>query len=91
MSHSALTDVHERFLLTLYGRRYCHLCDDMIAALQPLQSRFHFEVQVVDVDSNPELERQYGEKVPVLVLGTEELCHYFLDTATVTAALEKIR
>lgn len=91
MSHSGSTDSYEAFLLTLYGRRYCHLCDDMIAALQPLQSRFNFEVQVVDVDSSPELEQRYGEKVPVLVLGTEELCHYFLDTKTVTAALEKIR
>ena len=91
MSRSASTDNNEPPLLTLYGRRYCHLCDDMITALQPLRSRFHFELQVVDVDSHPALEQRYGEKVPVLLLRNSELCHYFLDEQAVTAALMKIR
>jgi len=33
----------------------------------------------VDIDSDPELVARYGHKVPVLVGGDEEICHYFLD------------
>ncbi len=77
--------------LTLYARTYCHLCDDMIAALQPLQICFNFAVKVVDVDSDPGLEQRFGELVPVLMHGETELCHYFLDVPAVTAALTKIR
>jgi thiol-disulfide isomerase/thioredoxin len=77
--------------LTLYGRTYCHLCDDMIVALRELQNHLDFSLNVIDVDSNPQLEQRYGEKVPVLVKGDTELCHYFLDVPAVTAALTKIR
>ena len=67
----------------------------MIAALRSLQGRFDFALQVMDVDSEPLLEAQYGELVPVLTVsehGQErELCHYFLDEAAVTAFLEKMR
>lgn len=80
-------------VLTVYARTYCHLCDDMIAALQQLQGRFVFEIRVVDVDSDAALETRFGEWVPVLMAGDSEpeLCHYYLDEAAVTAFLAKIR
>ncbi|MFN9489476.1 MAG: glutaredoxin family protein [Betaproteobacteria bacterium] len=77
--------------LTLYGRSWCHLCEDMLAALEPLRGEFGFTLDVVDVDSNPQLETRFGERVPVLVHGERELCHYHLDTAAVTDYLLKIR
>ena len=77
--------------LTVYSRNYCHLCDEMIAALRELQGRFHFQLAVVDVDGDPALERRYGERVPVLVCDGLELCHYRLATAEITAFLLGIR
>ncbi len=77
--------------LTLYGRSYCHLCEDMLEHLQALRTDTHFNVEVVDVDSSPDLEDRYGERVPVLVHGEHELCHYFLDAAAVTAYLASFR
>lgn len=77
--------------LTVYSRRYCHLCDDMIAGLRRLQAGNSFEFDTVDVDRDPALARRYGEKVPVLACGERELCHYRLELAVVTAFLEEIR
>lgn len=77
--------------LTLYGRSWCHLCEDMLAALEPLRGEFGFTLEVVDVDSDPLLEQRFGERVPVLVHGAKELCHYHLDTTAVTEYLLKIR
>ena len=67
--------------LTVMSRSYCHLCDEMIAALHELQGRFleGVEIDVVDVDHHPALESKWGDKVPVLLDGDEEICHYFLD------------
>jgi len=70
-----------RFIL--YSRSYCHLCEDMLAALQAFMARqgLAYTVDVVDVDADPDLVARYDELVPVLVAapaGTE-LCHYFLD------------
>jgi glutaredoxin len=73
--------------LTLYGRAWCHLCDDMRAALEPLLVEFGARVEEVDVDSDPLLEVRYNERVPVLVCDGVELCHYHLDAARVRAAL----
>ena len=73
--------------LTLYGRKYCHLCDDMAAALAPLAAEWHFEVRYVDVDTDPALEARYGEDVPVLADGVKTLCRHFLDVDRVRAYL----
>lgn len=65
--------------LTLLSRRCCHLCHDMEVALAPLTAEFGATVTVLDVDSDPLLEATYGELVPVLLHGKNELSHYFLD------------
>jgi thiol-disulfide isomerase/thioredoxin len=71
---------------TLYSRSWCHLCDDMLAALLALQTEHQrFTVDVIDVDADPALVARFDELVPVLFgdLAQPELCHYFLDEATV--------
>ena len=73
--------------LTLYSRDYCHLCHDMLAALEALRGEFAFTVEVLDVDLDPALEAKYDELVPVLEADGHELCHYFLDVAKVRAYL----
>ena len=77
--------------LTLLTRAYCHLCDDMRRALQPVAARFGATVEEIDVDADPMLEVAYGVKVPVLLLGDfadgHELCHYHFDKKRVEAAL----
>jgi len=55
----------------------------MLAALESLRGEFEFEVDVLDVDADPVLEEKYNERVPVLEADGRELCHYFLDVATV--------
>jgi glutaredoxin len=77
----------QRASLTLYGRAWCHLCEDMRAALEPLLAEFGAHVDVIDVDADPDLEARYNELVPVLVCDGVELCHYHLDEVRVRAAL----
>ena len=73
---------------TLYSRSYCHLCQDMLDALQLLQTPVKpFTVEVIDIDTStdPSLLARFDELVPVLFgdLAQPELCHYFLDEAAV--------
>lgn len=77
--------------LTVYSRSYCHLCEEMIEALRNLQGLVRFDFVIVDIDADSELERRHGEKVPVLMHGEHELCHYRLEASVVTAYLTKIR
>ncbi len=74
--------------LTLYGRTYCHLCEDMARALERLQVELGFRFEVRDVDADAALERRYGERVPVLVDAQgQEVCHYFLDESALRTRL----
>jgi glutaredoxin len=77
--------------LTLLSREYCHLCHEMAAQLETLRGRFDFRVEVVDVDRHPELEEKWGDKVPVLLDGEREICHYFLDLEAFEARLERMK
>lgn len=71
----------------VYARSDCHLCEDMLRALAPFQAEYGFAVEVVDIEGIPELEARYGERVPVLVQGEREVCHYFLDPPALKACL----
>jgi len=64
--------------LTLYGRPDCHLCEALLADLEPLL-RPGDSVETVDVDSEVALERRYGLRIPVLAAGEIELSGYPLD------------
>jgi hypothetical protein len=83
--------MHAPLVLTLLTRAYCHLCDDMRVAIAPLAARFGATVIELDVDADAGLEERYGERIPVLLLGSPlegvELCHYTLDSAAVHRSL----
>ena len=68
----------------MYGRVYCHLCEDMAQALRSLGVDF----EEIDVDSDPGLDELYGEHVPVLVdAAGNEICRTRLDPE----AIRKLR
>ena len=53
-----------------------------------------FSIEVIDIDLHPNLEVQWGDKVPVLLgklaendANHNEICHYFLDEAKLFAYL----
>lgn len=83
--------MRESAKLILYVRKDCHLCSEMISDLNKLQAKLCFYLQLVDVDSSPNLVEKYGEFVPVLMGKNEEICHFHLDFKALDAYLVKIR
>lgn len=76
--------------LVLYSREYCHLCHEMLTALQQLCG-VSCEIEVVNVGRDPELERRFGERVPLLMHAGTELCRYRLEPGKVRAYLSDLR
>jgi Glutaredoxin-like domain (DUF836) len=67
--------------LVVISREGCGLCDDMLLGLADLERAQSIPpVTVVDVDSDPELVRRFGIKVPVLMLDGSVICHYTLNS-----------
>lgn len=79
--------------LTVYSRDACHLCQQMIDALQQQQGQKAFDFNVIDIDSDPVLAARFNDKVPVLMALPDEteICHHFLDVAALDDYLAKIR
>ena len=73
--------------ITLYTRSECHLCHEAKAAMMR-----HFPdllVDEVDVDTNPELRRLYGEEVPVGYLGKIKVFKFHLDVKRLRRLLDE--
>ena len=74
--------------LTLLTRAECGLCDDMRHALQALRVRHALPpLRLLDVDSDAQLQRRYGLKIPVLLLDQTSVCSGRLDQAELLRAL----
>ena len=69
----------QEYELTLFSRLGCHLCEDMQDQLPSYLENSKFELKIVYIDGDDQLEQKYGTLVPVLKSGDHEICHYFLD------------
>jgi glutaredoxin len=58
--------------ITLVTRRGCHLCDDAKIALDRVCAASGESWTELDVDTDIELEREYGERLPVIILDGKE-------------------
>jgi Glutaredoxin-like domain (DUF836) len=52
--------------LTLMSRPGCHLCEEMRRDVDALLVDRPHDWNIVDVESDPDLARRYGESIPVL-------------------------
>ena len=74
--------------LLLLTRVDCELCEQMLSSLEALGRRVPLPpVRLVDVDGDPQLQRRYGLKIPVLLLEASPICSGRLDENELLAAL----
>jgi glutaredoxin len=77
-------------VVTLYGKAGCHLCDEARAVVERARQRHPFELREVDVTLDPNLFREYGERIPVLALDGEELFEYFVEEGALVERLDRV-
>ena len=73
----------------VYSRPGCHLCELLIESLLALV-RDTATVEVVDIDSQPDLARAFNDRIPVLEFAGREVCHYHLDERAVRQILRSL-
>jgi hypothetical protein len=77
--------------LALLTRPDCGLCEEMQHELRALAARAALpQVMIVDVDSDPDLSRRYGLKIPVLLLDSIPVCSHRLDAAELLRLLKRL-
>jgi glutaredoxin len=74
--------------VVLYGKPGCCLCDDARDAVNGVRELHPFELEEIDVSTDPGLHREYGERIPVLVLDGEELFEFHVDAGELARRLQ---
>jgi glutaredoxin len=77
--------------VVLYGKPGCHLCDEARAVVAAVRAQQAFELEEVDVSTDPELHRRYGERIPVLALDGDELFEFHVEADELARRLQSER
>jgi hypothetical protein len=75
-------------VLTVYSRPDCHLCDELVAELEPLVVG-RARIDIVDISDDERLAKRFGLLIPVLMHGDEELSRYRLDRSRLTEFIDR--
>ncbi|HJY85102.1 MAG TPA: glutaredoxin family protein [Candidatus Binatia bacterium] len=52
--------------LTLYSRPDCCLCEEMKTVLAQVRRDISFDLEEINISTDPELEVRFGREIPVL-------------------------
>lgn len=77
--------------LTYIHRTGCHLCEAMWAELDGIRSSGVVQFECIDLAREPHLEERYGERIPLLLHGEQELARYFLDPGRLDSYLTELK
>ena len=77
--------------LQLLTRAGCHLCDVAAETLARIGAEAGLEPQAVDVDADPELQAEYGDRVPVVLLDGREHSYFTVDVERLRRDLDPDR
>ena len=78
-------------MVTVYSRHGCHLCEDAVKTLEGMREELAFEIEIIYIDGNPELEKLYGNEAPVIHINGEHHDFYRIDPERFRTSLEKHR
>jgi len=78
-------------MVTVYSRHGCHLCEDAVKTLEGMREELAFEIEIIYIDGNPELEKLYGNEVPVIHINGEHHDFYKVDPERFRTSLERHR
>jgi glutaredoxin len=67
--------------VVLYGAPGCHLCEVAKDQLASQRDVIGFELRVVDISADPELEAAFRPEIPVVFVGGRKAFKYRVDLA----------
>jgi glutaredoxin len=73
--------------LQLLTRAGCHLCQAAAGTLDGIAAEAGLAVAAVDVDADPDLQAEFGDRVPVVLLDGREHSYFTVDEPRLRADL----
>jgi glutaredoxin len=73
--------------VTLFAKPGCHLCDDAREVIARVCADVGTSYQEVDITTDPDLQRRYGEQIPVTLVDGAQHDFWRVDEQRLRAAL----
>ena len=75
--------------ITVYSRENCHLCGVALNRIESIseETEIAVDIEEVQIDDDPDLEAEYGERVPVVFVDGDLEFTYTVDTDEFAAKL----
>lgn len=62
--------------VTIYSKPDCHLCDVVEEVIERFAREFPLQVEVIDIQSDPEIYAKYRYEIPVVLIDGKKLFKY---------------
>ncbi len=76
-------------MVTVVTRQGCHLCEVAEAEVERICGELAVPWELTDVDADPELRAEYGERVPVILIDGAEHGYWRVEEDRLRAALAR--
>ncbi|MFZ9142797.1 MAG: glutaredoxin family protein [Candidatus Nanopelagicaceae bacterium] len=63
----------------IFSRQNCHLCHEAEEIVREVLLEISFDLEVINIDGNAELESLYGEEVPVTMINGAKHDYFRVD------------
>ena len=73
--------------VVIYSRVNCHLCQEAENNVREVMAKIPFELEVIYIDGDQELERLYGEEVPVTLIDGAKHDYFRVDKKRFSEAI----
>jgi glutaredoxin len=73
--------------VTVYGKPGCHLCEDAVEVVGRVCADLGTSYVEVDITTDPELQRRFGEQIPVTFVDGVQHDFWRVDERRLRAAL----
>jgi len=74
--------------VTVISRTGCHLCEIAIDKIKLVKDQLQFVLEIKLINDLPELEQEYGEQVPVIMIDNKIHDYWRVDIERFTKAIK---
>ena len=74
--------------VTVISRIGCHLCEIAIDKINLVKEQLQFDLEIKLINDLPELEQEYGEQVPVILIDNKIHDYWRVDIERFTKAIK---
>ena len=80
-------DLKNEPVVQIYSRQNCHLCQEAEGIVREVIKDLAFRLEIIYIDGDQELERLYGEEVPVTLINGAKHDYFRVDKKRFSEAI----